>query len=84
MGEPFLILAAGQRAGLLPAQKRLVNNLHHQVGISMALKLPDVLVEDMRASPALGVGSSSVVSHSEAVCSREALVPPPGHEGQWM
>ena len=41
VGEPFLVLAAGQRAGLLPAQKRLVSNLHHQVGISMALKLPD-------------------------------------------
>lgn len=50
----------------------------------MALKLPDVLVEDVRASAALGVGSSSVVLHSEAVCSGEALVPPPGHEGQWM
>lgn len=50
----------------------------------MALKLPDVLMEDMRANPALGVGSSSVISHSEAVCSREALVPHPGHEGQWM
>ena len=84
VGEPFLVLAAGQRAGLLPAQKRLVNNLPHQVGISMALNLPDVLVEDVRASPALGVGRSSVVLHSEAFCSGEALVPPPGHEGQWM
>ena len=84
VGESFLVLAAGQRAGLLPAQKRLVSNLHHQVGISMALKLPDVLVEDMKAGPALGVGRSSVVLHSEAVCSREALMPPPGQEAQWM